>query len=116
MVGVKLKPAAIDRSTVTFGDSLNMTATAAASDVKNPHETSIAQHYRSIKDTLDGGIPDEVSFGYMEAQIHGGVKLQDIESVTFFGGARNLSKAEFSRITKALDSAGIPWIVDTKRN
>lgn len=43
---------------------------------------------------------------YIEAQIHGQVRLQDIQKVIF--GSRT-SQARVKTISQLLDSLGIPW-------
>lgn len=74
-VQVVLKPQVRDRTTVTVGDSLDEIAFVRPSPIDNPSALSIGIH------NLDR--PGFTRTSYVEAQIHGGVRTEDIAEVIF---------------------------------
>ena len=92
---VRLKPDVNDRSTITFGDSLDAaTPVAMNSDFEelDPDEilafnASMNAAFYNMAEELtgvnrdDGGLGIAPNFSYIESQVHGGVSLEDIESV-----------------------------------
>lgn len=107
---VILKPEVRERTTFTKGDSLGNTSPSAP--LTNPRaEPRVAGTYFEDK---------SFSLDYAEAQIHGGVKVSDIERVVFqvdstrSGGSDiapdpKLVPAPSPSLLKALDKAGIPY-------
>lgn len=80
-VAVKLKPQVRQRTTATVGDSLNGLAQPYGVD-KLPdlsHDQMMANIYGGVN--VQNHLPHGSIFDYMEAQIHGGVSLDDIDSV-----------------------------------
>lgn len=98
-VALKLKPHVKDRSTWTNMDSLDSTSRVRSSTFKEPSYWSMFESYdaRAVDYDTDADL-------YWEAQIYGGVKLEDIAHV--------YSKQELSpELTATLDSKGIPWTI-----
>lgn len=92
-IAIELKPDVRDRTTFTFGDSLAVEhppVPQGAEDVTwhsiRPEAIPMAVNTIHRGDELD--IPELLHnhFGlpYIEAQVHGGVSLKDIEGVTFY--------------------------------
>ena len=104
-VALKMKPSVRDRTTMTSGDSLTLTGggyreTLVPRPVNHP-DNRIYPMYNSTDPLAD-------NFGkyrYVEAQMHGGVKSSDIESVTFHG------KGPGAPLKKALKEAGISFTI-----
>ena len=69
-IALIMKDEVKERSTVTFGDSLDNGL--PASDIKSPSLTSM----RVVE-----GVLNEDSFTYIEAQLHGGVSIDDVKEV-----------------------------------
>lgn len=99
MVQVVLKPEVRARTTITVGDSLDEIGFMRPTPIDDPGAESLG--FRGL-DTLER--PGFTRVGYVEAQVGGGVRVEDIEQVVFPGTpARSTSDA--------LDRRGIPWRV-----
>lgn len=98
-IQVVLKSGVRSRTTVTVGDSLDEIGFMRPTPIDNPSAESLG-HGRL--DWLRR--PDFTRTGYVEAQIHGGIKAEDIQEVVF---ARQPTAA----VVAALDGRGIPWRV-----
>lgn len=112
-IEVRLRDTVRGRTTAMFGDSLDIKHAGRPAPVDNPdgwawtyanpgglvtHRLASAEH-RQVDD------PDFMATsGYIEAQIHGGVQVGDIERVVFPSPPSAALKA-------ALDRWGIPWKV-----
>lgn len=102
---VKLKPDILDRSTVTFGDSLDATVAGRdpalmpvpAGDIDHRAASLLSQDPLEW-DSLEGVFP------YPEVQYHGGVRVEDIDEVVF-------GDSPAPDVTGRLDALGIPWSV-----
>lgn len=119
---IRLKDDTLDRTTFNTGDSLG-TRTQAPTPFRAPEAASISPY--ELPDLLDGTETDFTSLakgsGYVEAQVHGGVTLDDIAEVlipeavyeeerTTVGG----QKME-SGLKAILDQAGVPFrIIPTR--
>lgn len=100
---VQLKPEVKERTTFLMGDSLNVSGTVTPSAVVDPKLSSILPNSTCNGDDVPKKIEEYVKKNYIhsdkahtlfelqqkvspeqyvEAQIHGGVKLEDIESIT----------------------------------
>lgn len=83
-----LKSGVRDRSTVTFGDSLNGSGQILASPLNNPDPYSVpltgdlGTNHRRVNDIYNNEMSD-VTRDYVEVQIHGGFGIEDIERVEF---------------------------------
>lgn len=80
-VAVKLKPQVRQRTTATVGDSLNALSQPYGVD-KLPdlsHDQLMGNIYGGVN--VQNHLPHGSIFDYMEAQIHGGVSLDDIDEV-----------------------------------
>lgn len=106
-IEVRLKDRVRSRTTAMFGDSLDMRHAGRPSQVDNPdgwawtyaNPGGLVTHHYSVGDRD----PDDRS-GYIEAQVHGGVSVDDIESVVF-------PSAPSPELKDLLAQAGIPWQV-----
>lgn len=94
-IQVVLKPAMRDRTTVTVGDSIDMDALPSPIDAPTWESFNGAAHMTS------GLHLDPTSIYDVEAQIHGGVSLADIDEVAFNGPVP-------AALAKRLDALGIP--------
>lgn len=113
-IEVRLKDSAVrHRTTAMFGDSLDMRHSGRPSQVDNPEgwAWTYANPHGLLTNrlsTTDRPSPDDPAFlgssGYIEAQVHGGVTVGDIESVVF-------PSAPSAALKQALAQAGIPWQV-----
>jgi len=109
-VQVVLKDSVRDRTTALFGDSMNNMQQAIPTPINNPDWRSFQASYGGITGKgLEGldrsGENQEFRAGaYAEAQIHGGVSVDDIEEIVF---PSNPTAA----IKQKLDDAGISWRV-----
>jgi SPP1 gp7 family putative phage head morphogenesis protein len=93
-IAVKLKPQVDSRSTITFGDSLAAMGYSPATNLKNIHPGSLRGMLSNMENEgpnfdkkIKGakGIEGAAIISgepYMEIQVHGGLMLEDIESVT----------------------------------
>ena len=98
-VQVVLKPGVRSRTTVTVGDSLDEIAFLRPTPIDAPTAESLGT--RSL-DSITA--PGWTRRGYVEAQVHGGVRADDIAEVVF--------PAQPSAETVArLEAQGIPWRV-----
>jgi len=98
-IQVVLKPEVRTRTTATVGDSLDEIWAMRPTPVDNPGAESLGFH------SLDSVIaPGFTRQGYVEAQIHGGVRADDISEVVFPAQPTSATVA-------ALDARGIPWRV-----
>jgi hypothetical protein len=95
-IQVVLRPKVRDRTTVTVGDSLDELPYVRPSPIDNPSADSIGLH------DLDS--PDFTRTGYIEAQVHDGVSVDDIAAVVF---PSQPSPATIEQ----LKAHGIPWRV-----
>jgi hypothetical protein len=100
-VQVVLKPGVRARTTVTAGDSLDEISFARPTPVDDPGAESLG--FRTLESLTRPGF---TRIGYVEAQVHGGVRVDDIEEVVFPGQPAASTIA-------ALDRRGIPWRVLT---
>ncbi len=106
-----LKDELKDRSTTTFGDSLNARGICVASPMRNPSIISVASGmWNSRADSyvsLAANRPEdfEEDVEYIEAQIHGGVKVSDIEKVVVLRD--DLNADELQNLREVLSRAGI---------
>jgi hypothetical protein len=109
-VEIRLKNEVKARTTVSFDDSLRdlgsqTIAPAPASKVDLgmiPARSDVWWRYTGIMENASKGTSYRKNVSYIEAQIHGGVKLSDIDVVLFhvFPG---------EAAAQALDSAKVPW-------
>jgi hypothetical protein len=98
-VQVVLKPEVRGRTTITVGDSLDEIGFMRPTPIDDPGAESLG--FRGL-DSIER--PGFTRVGYVEAQIGGGVRAEDIAGVVFPGTpARSTSDA--------LDQQGIPWRV-----
>ncbi|WP_203911201.1 hypothetical protein [Rhizocola hellebori] len=98
-VQVVLKPEVRGRSTATVGDSLDEIGWIRPSPLDSPSAESVVAHDLEWMDD-----PGWTRTGYVEAQVHGGVRTEDIAEVVFPADPQPLTAA-------ALDDAGIAWRV-----
>lgn len=101
-----MKPAARNRATFTLGDSLGnfLAGSVIGTPVVKPNLGSLPKDYisGSVSRKSDGTFAIRNEYhGYFEAQIHGGVKLTDVKSVTFTEFCFKSSPSR-SRATKEL--------------
>ena len=85
-VAIRLKADVAARSTVTFADSLGEGTRGEILPQPLTSPTSLAKPFNEyVLDPLSITNPtlEDLSEGYAEVQIHGGVSVSDIESVTF---------------------------------
>jgi hypothetical protein len=106
---VKMKPTARARATVSMGDSLQgiNNGEFMPSPVDEIHHDSIdaamlAAHGVGVRSLDDFSTFNSRHRKYIEAQIHGGVGTQDIESVQFH-------EAPSEETRKRLEELRIPW-------
>lgn len=104
-ISVKLKDSVRDRTTFNVGDSLDLTRggefpTLQPQPVSNPSYLAFPTQY--IGTELIDKSPHDNYIGYWEAQVHGGLNVSDIDSVTF----RNEPPAS---LKKMLTTMSIPW-------
>jgi len=98
-VQVVLKPKVRARTTITVGDSLDEIGFMRPTPIDDPGAESLG-----FRDLGSLARPEFTRVGYIEAQIGGGVRTEDIAEVVFPGTpARSTSDA--------LDQRGIPWRV-----
>ena len=113
-MAIKLKPKTRSFTTFTAGDSLDSNVALAgsrrienlnihASPVDAPKWYSAFPHHAS---RLYEGKPIADVVSFMEAQVHGGVTLEDIEEIVFM--RQSLATAA---LTRRLDKLGIKWRV-----
>ncbi|TDH62164.1 DUF3626 domain-containing protein [Dankookia rubra] len=108
---IRLRPEVRPRTTFTFGDSLDETfigtrPAVAAEPLTQP--TALASTPRNVgKGSLAELSPTRgAGPTYAEAQVHGGVTVQDIAEVVFTGG-----RMPDPGTRAQLEKAGIPWRV-----
>ena len=118
-VQVVFKASTRQRATITGTDSLEIGEADYAPSVKPSPLTNPS--VRSVRvmdapdtpylnsDPLAAQRLNEIEISYTEAQIHGGVSVQDIDRVVFTGSGPS------PELRKQLEDAGIPWIVDPAR-
>lgn len=114
------------RSTFTGADSLDFVVHSALTEpsmvpapLRRPHITALPAHDFFVAThapprfaTLDvdpvsrHGFGDLTSYGYAEAQIHGGLRLRDVHAVTITYNAKI-----DPQISKRLDESGVGWIM-----
>lgn len=97
-IQVVLRPDLRARTTITVGDSLDEIAFIRPSPIDNP----AAESGHGRLDWLDR--PGFTRTGYVEAQVHGGVRTEDIAEVVF-------PRPPLGSTIAALDRRGIPWRV-----
>lgn len=119
-VVVRLKPSVRSRATVTASDSLSFhdmlqgvpasAPTADAFPIPGGRFGPVYERFlrnetdpAKLLDALNG------RFGYLEAQYHGGLGLDDIAELAFLGPPS-------SRVREALEARGIPWRVVRDRS
>jgi hypothetical protein len=108
-VVLRLRPTVRPRTTFTFGDSLDETTlgirpTVAGEPLTRP--TALAAQ-RDTDPLRLGSLADVESRGYAtytEAQVHGGVTLEDIHEVVFTNGV-----IPSPQVRATLETARIPW-------
>jgi len=88
-----------DRTTITFGDSLDRRAYLLPSEVTDIKPYSIE---RLLDSKNDDPYHDDISYDYIELQYHGGVSVEDIKEITF-------RRKPDPFIIDQLESLGIPW-------
>lgn len=111
---IVLNPDVKERSTVTLGDSLDISRaawdapfadTAAPLLASNPNPSDIFYPSQGVIPTsLTSTENISRDFGYVEAQIHGGLKTSDIARVEFYDKPK-------PEVAEALDAKGIPYKV-----
>jgi hypothetical protein len=113
-VAIELKADVKTRTTFTIGDSLDN----YAEPIQFGNRVPKTKEYASIaKDSYNYQQKGETVLNsdwwhngdYVEAQVHGGVKLKDIASITFYDS----SPASVASQTAKLDALGIPYKFDT---
>ena len=111
-VQVVLKDSVRDRTTALFGDSLNNMQEAIPTPINNPDWRSFQASRGGITgkglEGLDrsGENQDFRAGAYAEAQIHGGVGVEDIEEIVFPSNPT-------ATVKQQLEKAGIPYRVLT---
>lgn len=115
-IALCMKPEVKDRTTVTFGDSLSLfhMGRMVGAPMKRADKYAMASHaaFALMRAARMSGVKRRLPKWwiemepYIEAQIHGQVRLQDIQKVIF--GSRT-SQARVKTISQLLDSLGIPW-------
>lgn len=88
-----------DRTTITFGDSLDRRHSLLPSEVTDIKPYSIE---RLLDSKNDDPYHDDFSSNYIELQYHGGVSVEDIKEITF-------RRKPEPFIIDQLESLGIPW-------
>lgn len=107
-VQVVLKPSIRTRTTAMYGDSLSLRQTGRPAPVDNPDWRAFTPHSGWGMSNGEQGLgrnPRDLGFqrfSYVEAQIHGGVTVDDIEEVILPPGAT-------AALKKKLDQAGVKW-------
>ncbi|MGW4474107.1 DUF3626 domain-containing protein [Nonomuraea sp. NPDC004354] len=110
-VQVTLRPEVRDRSTFCVGDSIEVTETAVPSRINDPRPESYAAAplcgFDPVKEPLRGVRRDYAGLdwqnnAYVEAQMHGGVRVSDISHVVF-------TVRPDAGLVAALEAAGIDW-------
>jgi len=115
-IALCMKPEVKDRTTVTFGDSLSLfhMGRMVGAPMKRADKYAMASHaaFALMRAARMSGVKRRLPKWwiemepYIEAQIHGQVRLQDVQKVIF--GSRT-SQARVKTISQLLDSLGIPW-------
>jgi len=101
-IAIKLKPEVKSRTTHTFGDSLFAPSTGQIpSPVERPSFVSTTPFLFEMEDVNDASSP---AIPYVEAQIHGGVALKDIQEIVYTAGTTPSETTQ-----KELRRNGIPW-------
>jgi len=98
-IQIVLKPEVRARTTATVGDSLDEIGFLRPTPVDAPTAESLG--FRDLKQITE---PDWTRRGYVEAQIHGGIRAEDIAGVVF-------SQAPDQATIAALARQQIPWRV-----
>jgi hypothetical protein len=102
-IQVVLKPDVRPRTTITVGDSLDEIAFMRPTPVDSPTAESLGIH------RLNGiAEPGFTRTSYVEAQVHGGIRVDDIAEVVF-------PQPPAAATAGALDRRGIPWRVLSAR-
>ncbi len=109
-----LKERVKDRTTITFGDSLG----------RFDGTNLVGAPVRSLdtgcwdRRVWDAYVGDWRAMSYIEAQIHGGVSLQDVEKVVFHvqafsqGTNRHMMKAEYAAVFSRAQELGLEVEID----
>ncbi|MEU1985133.1 hypothetical protein [Nocardia sp. NPDC019395] len=117
-IQVILKPDVLDRTTFTVGDSFNDRAATFPSHISNPQPESFYAYdnstdgsaYKSPATNALGSfdrqydLPSVTNWTYVEAQVHGGVRVNDIDHVL-------LPHDPAPELRQALDDNNVPWRV-----
>ena len=108
---IVLKPEAKNRTTISDRDSLNLfEPTTPLTDPKfeASHLTRMAAVYREATGENFFETENFAKFGSIEAQVHGGVKLEDIGKVVFY-------ETPSEEMRELLTSKGIIWEVSRNK-
>jgi hypothetical protein len=111
-VQLVLKDNVKSRTTTTIGDSLDAFQRPISIGEKVPRTVDLAYHAQNATKATNKGknmLTDKTwwSFNYVEAQVHGGVKLNDISKVVF----HYPEELDIEAVTGRLDGLGIDWEV-----
>lgn len=85
-ITVILKDDVKERTTVTWGDSLEIDQNGGRAKPYLDMDKSGAYHSDQAGELMDGKVPDDYGYFYVEAQIHGGVTLDDIADIKITKG------------------------------
>ena len=106
-IRVKLKENTRERTTVTFMDSLGAEA-YLPTPLNNPTHASHALHgFHGVSASVEKAMSDNPGVGYVELQVHGGVKLEDISRIYF---PDDMEPSQ--EMIRLLKEKGIKWTVD----
>lgn len=109
-VRVILKDEVRDRTTVTMTDSLMAGDEIGASTIDNLHYSSFSPYEaHSPGKYVNRKGADAPGYSYIEAQVHGGVKAEDIQQVLF--SEADYPDGPLRSVVERLDELGIPWEV-----
>lgn len=97
-----------DRATVSYGDSLNgmFDRNMFPSPARNVDTGAFRWDFTDTSIWSGAYFMHDVD--YIEAQIHGGVSLNDVKEVILHKGPWQ-AEEDFGAVTDLLDDAGIPW-------
>jgi len=113
-VRVILKDEVKERTTVTMTDSLMAGDTVGASPITELHYSSFSpwevppDPVQAARYVYRKGA-DAPGYSYIEAQVHGGVRAEDIEQVLF--SEIDYPDGPLRSVAEKLDELGIPWEV-----
>jgi hypothetical protein len=101
---VVLKDSVKDRATATIGDSLSRNIIGDNILEAKPDLSNMG-FYRYGAPTGNVGVPD---FSYLEAQVKGGVTLDDVDAIylPFTSGKNDLSERAIEEIRQAVKASG----------